>query len=54
MDREKSAPNECTRKNIERYRKVSVSEQKILSSCMQSGFQNVPKYGTSGHNIYNI
>ena len=39
MDREKSALNECTRKNIERYREESVSEPKILPSCMQSGFQ---------------
>ena len=51
MDREKSAPNECTRKNIERYRNESVSEPKILQSCMQSGFQNVPKYGTSDHEL---
>ena len=51
MEREKSARNECTRKNIERYRNKSVSEPKILPSCMQSGFQNVPKYSTSDHEL---
>ena len=51
MDQQKSARNECTRKNIERYRNESVSEPKILPSCMQSGFQNVPSYGTSYYEL---
>ena len=38
-------------KSIERYRNESVSEPKILPSCMQSGFQNVSKYGTSDHEL---